>query len=116
MKYDFATGMSTPLTFGNRNTGLCGLSDDGRKLLYQVSESRLEKRPTTLTSLYLLDLSDNSVMTLVEKEGFSAGLSSRLTGQKWLSSVRPKPTVLSDAICPTTASRACMTTSSTCSM
>ena len=73
MKYDFATGMSTPLTFGNRNTGLCGLSDDGRKLLYQVSESRLEKRPTTLTSLYLLDLSDNSVMTLVEKEGFFGG-------------------------------------------
>ncbi|WP_289763392.1 S9 family peptidase [uncultured Duncaniella sp.] len=73
MIYDFATGMSTPLTFGNRNTGLCGLSDDGRKLLYQVSESRLEKRPTTLTSLYLLDLSDNSVMTLVEKEGFFGG-------------------------------------------
>lgn len=73
MKYDFATGLSTPLTFGNRNTGLCGLSDDGRKLLYQVSESRLEERPTTLTSLYLLDLSDNSVSALVDKEGFFGG-------------------------------------------
>lgn len=73
IKFDFDTGLSTPLTFGNRNVGLCGISDDGTKVLYQVSESRLEKRPTTLTSLYLLDLADNSTDCLVDREGFFGG-------------------------------------------
>ncbi|MCM1356347.1 MAG: prolyl oligopeptidase family serine peptidase [Staphylococcus sp.] len=70
MKMDFATGMSTPLTFGNRNVGLCNISDDGSKLLYRVSESRLEKRPTTLSSYYLLNLADNSTRCVIDKDGF----------------------------------------------
>lgn len=82
MKYDFATGLSTPLTFGNRNIGMCGLSDDGKKLLFTVSESRLEKRPTSLTSLYLLDLTDNSTRCLLEKDGFMRGASLSPDGTK----------------------------------
>lgn len=70
MKFDIATGLSQQLTFGSRNVGMCGLSDDGRKLLFQVYESRLEKRPTSLASLYLLDLATNETVCLLDKEGF----------------------------------------------
>ena len=73
MKFDFADGMSTPLTFGNRNVSLCGLSDDGRKLLFSVSETRLEARPTSLSSLYLMDLTDNSTRLLIDRDGFLSG-------------------------------------------
>lgn len=73
MKFDFADGMSTPLTFGNRNVSLCGLSDDGRKILFIVSETRLEARPTALLSLYLMDLTDNSIRLLIDKDGFLSG-------------------------------------------
>lgn len=82
MKMDFATGLSTPLTFGNRNIGLCGISDDGSKLLYTVSESRLEKRPTTISSLYLLNLADNSTRCLIDKEGFFGGATLSPDGTK----------------------------------
>lgn len=70
MKFDVATGISRQLTFGSRNISMCGLSDDGRKLLFQVHESRLEKRPTSLSSLYLLDLTTNETVCLLDKEGF----------------------------------------------
>lgn len=73
MKFDFADGMSTPLTFGNRNVSLCGLSDDGHRILFIVSETRLEARPTSLLSLYLMDLTDNSTRLLIDKDGFLSG-------------------------------------------
>lgn len=70
MKYDFMTGLSYPLTFGNRNVSFSGISDDGTKVLFRVTDYRLEKRPTSLSSLYFLDLKDNSMKTLIEKDGF----------------------------------------------
>lgn len=70
MKCDFATGLSVPLTFGHKSVGLSGISDDGRKALLQVSEDNLGKRPSTLTSIYLLDLADMSVDTLCKSEPF----------------------------------------------
>lgn len=70
MKYDLATGLSTPLTFGNRNVSLAGISDDGTKILYAVNETRIEQRPSALTSLYLLDLTTNKSTPIFEKEGF----------------------------------------------
>ncbi|MCM1077230.1 MAG: prolyl oligopeptidase family serine peptidase [Bacteroides sp.] len=70
MKFDFANGLSSPLTFGNRNVNLCGISDDGNHILFSVHESRVEKRPTSLTSLYLMNLADNSTNCLINKDGF----------------------------------------------
>ena len=72
-KMDFATGLSTPLTFGNRNIRPFNLSDDGTKLLFQVSETCMGERPTALNSLYLMDLTDNSTRCLIDKDGFHAG-------------------------------------------
>lgn len=70
MRYDFATGLETPLTFGHSPVMLSGISDDGRKVLFQVSEDNLGKRPSSLMSVYLLDLSDMSVDTVCRREPF----------------------------------------------
>lgn len=67
---DLATGVASPLTFGNRNVFLHDISDDSRRLLIGTSQSRLEKRPTTLNALYILDLATMKADTLVKGDGF----------------------------------------------
>lgn len=69
---DIATGIVRPLTFGSHNVYVNDISDDSRKLLLSSSRSRLEKRPTTLNSIYCLDLETMEVDTLVKEDGFIA--------------------------------------------
>ncbi|MDE6096555.1 MAG: prolyl oligopeptidase family serine peptidase [Muribaculaceae bacterium] len=70
---DIASGVVSPLTFGNRNVYLNDISADSRKLLISSSHSRLERRPTTLTSIYCLDLNTMKADTIVKADGFVAG-------------------------------------------
>ena len=72
-KYDLATGILQPLTFGYHNVYLEDISADSRYLLVGKSEERLTKRPTTLTSIYRLDLNTMQVDTLVDKGEFVNG-------------------------------------------
>lgn len=67
---DLATGVASPLTFGHRNVVLHDISHDSRRLLIGTSHSRLEKRPTTLSALYVLDLATMKADTLVDGDGF----------------------------------------------
>ena len=69
-KYDLATGLVQPLTFGYNNVSLLDISRDGRYLLYMVSRQRLEQRPTTLFSIRRLDLQSMTDETLVADDGF----------------------------------------------
>ena len=77
-KYDLASGILQPLTFGYHNIYLMDISADSRYLLIGKSEERLTKRPTTLTSFYRLDLGSMNassattpkVETLIEKGEF----------------------------------------------
>ena len=69
-KYDLATGMTQQLTFGWHDVALCDISEDGSTLLVRTSRQRLTERPTTLFSLYLLDLSSLEMKCLVEDDGF----------------------------------------------
>ena len=69
-KYDLATGLMQPITFGYRNMWTSDISADGKKVLFMTSHSRLEKRPTTLYSLYMMDIATMQVDTLVENDGF----------------------------------------------
>lgn len=71
-KYDLKTGMLEPLTFGFHNVYLSDISNDGRYLLLTKSQERLTARPTTVFSLYVLDLQTMKVDTLAEKDGFYA--------------------------------------------
>ncbi|HRM57532.1 MAG TPA: prolyl oligopeptidase family serine peptidase, partial [Prevotella sp.] len=72
-KYDLATGVMQPLTFGYHNVYLNDISADSRYILMSKSEERLTKRPTTLTSIYRLDLNTLQAETLVDKDGFVSG-------------------------------------------
>lgn len=77
-KYDLASGILQPLTFGYHNIYLMDISADSRYLLIGKEEERLTKRPTTLTSFYRLDLGSMNassattpkVETLIEKGEF----------------------------------------------
>lgn len=72
-KYDLATGVMQPLTFGYHNVYLNDISADSRYILMSKSEEQLTKRPTTLTSIYRLDLNTLQAETLVDKDGFVSG-------------------------------------------
>lgn len=72
-KYDLATGVMQPLTFGYHNVYLNDISADSRYILMSKSEERLTKRPTTLTSIFRLDLNTLQAETLVDKDGFVSG-------------------------------------------
>jgi len=61
-----------PLTFGYHNMSLMDISKDSRYILYLVSRARLTKRPTTLSSIYRLDLNTMQAECLVDSDGFIA--------------------------------------------
>lgn len=71
--YDLETGVMQQLTYGFHNTRIRDISKDGRYALVSVSEERLTKRPTSLVTLYLMDLKTLEMEVLVDKDGFMGG-------------------------------------------
>ena len=71
--FDLATGILQPITFGYHNVYLNDISSDSRYLLISKNEERLTKRPTTLTSIYRLDINTLQAETLVDKGEFVGG-------------------------------------------
>ena len=69
-KYDLATGLLQRLTFGHSDTWCTDISDDGRYALMLVSTSRLTARPTSLMTLYRLNLETLEAEELVKEDGF----------------------------------------------
>ena len=59
-KFDLNTGILQPLTYGYHNVYPEDISQDGKLLLFGKSESRLTKRPTTVMTLYLMNLETDS--------------------------------------------------------
>ena len=74
-KYDLKTGLMQPLTFGYHNAWAQDISPDGRYVLMMTSRSRLTQRPTTLSTLYKLDVQTLQAETLVPEDGFLSGAS-----------------------------------------
>ena len=73
--YDLKTGVMQPLTFGYHNAYVSDITKDGSKALVSVREERLTQRPTTLSTLYLMDLKTLETEVLVERDGFMGGAS-----------------------------------------
>lgn len=73
LKMDLNSGLVTPLTYGHTSVSPADISADGRYMLLSTSEERLEKRPTSVTSVHKLDLQTMQMETLIEKDGFLAG-------------------------------------------
>lgn len=75
-KYDFKSGMATPLTYGHHNVFLNDISQDGRYALIMKSENDASQmRPTDFFSLYCLDLNSMQLDTLVSHDGFISNAS-----------------------------------------
>ena len=69
-RYDIATGITQPLTYGHHDAYATDISEDGQQVLVMTSQSRLTARPTTINNLYLLDSKTLECRTLVEGDGF----------------------------------------------
>lgn len=97
-KYDLASGILQPLTFGYHNIYLMDISADSRYLLIGKEEERLTKRPTTLTSFYRLNLGSMNassattpkVETLIEKGEFLNSAQFSPDGKSILVSASPE--------------------------
>jgi dipeptidyl aminopeptidase/acylaminoacyl peptidase len=72
-KYDIATGITQRITFGNKGEYLYDILQDGSKLLVASSRSRLEKRPTTVTDVFIVDAKTLKVDTLLVGAEFLGG-------------------------------------------
>ena len=90
LKYDISTGLCTPLSFGYHSVYLNDISADGRYLLISKSENRLTQRPTTVTSIFRLNLSTMHTDTLVVKDGFVGGALFSPDGKQVLISGSPE--------------------------
>ncbi len=74
MKYDLATGLSTPVTFGNRQAYLSDLNADGSKALLMVADYKAAEYPFYFNSLYQIDMSANEVTdTLISHNPWITG-------------------------------------------
>lgn len=69
-RFDVKTGVCQPLTFGYKNVWATDISSDGRYVLMMASNHRMDKRPTTLFSLYKMDVQTLQVEELVKDDGF----------------------------------------------
>ena len=69
-RYDVSTGMTRRITFGHQQTRLMDISQDGKKLLVAQSYSRLEKRPTEVMDVFIIDAETFKADTIFVGQGF----------------------------------------------
>ena len=72
-RYDIATGLMRRLAFGFHDSRITDISADGRTALMSVYESVFTQRPTSVSTLYLLDFETMETKLLVDKDGFMGG-------------------------------------------
>lgn len=89
-KFDLNTGILQPLTYGYHNVYPEDISQDGKFLLFGKSESRLTKRPTTVMTLYLMNLETLETQILIDKDGFINGAQFSPDGKQILLSGSPE--------------------------
>ena len=81
--FDFETGLTTPITYGNRDLGLNDISRDSRYLILSVNTEEIETmRPTLFYTLLRLDLQTMKTDTLIAKDGFLSGSTFSPDGKK----------------------------------
>lgn len=88
--FDISTGMLRPLTHGYRSTRLLDVADDGNHILLSVNSRRLEKRPTSLSTILSLDLTTLKADTVVADDGFIGAAKYSPDGREILISGSPE--------------------------
>jgi len=72
--FDFETGLSTPITYGNRALWMMDYSRDSRYAFIVVTTEDIETmRPSSYSTLLRLDLQTMKADTIIAKDGFLAG-------------------------------------------
>ncbi len=72
--FDLQTGLSTPITYGNRALWLMDYSRDSRYAFISVTTEDIETmRPSSYSTLLRLDLQTMQADTIIAKDGFMAG-------------------------------------------
>ena len=89
-KYDLKSGLMQPLTYGYHNVWGLDISADGRYVLMMTSHSRLTQRPTSLSTLYKLDVQTLQAETLVADDGFLSDASFSPDGKQILLTGSPE--------------------------
>ena len=89
-RFDVNTGICQPLTFGYKNVWATDISADGRFVLMMVANHRMGKRPTTLYSLYKMDVHTLQAERLVEEDGFLTNAQFSPDGSKVLLAGTPE--------------------------
>ena len=74
-KYDLKQHVMQQLTFGYHSMYLNDISEDGKYILFSVSTDRLTQRPTTLRSVYLMEVNTLKTEKLVDGDGFLSSCS-----------------------------------------
>lgn len=69
-RYDLETGIMQPITFGYHSAWLSDISADGSKIIFQTTRERLTERPTTLSSIWLMDIATLETRCLIQDDGF----------------------------------------------
>lgn len=74
-KMELSTGLVQPLTFGEHILWLNDISEDGRYIIFSIQEQDFSKRPTTMNSVYRMNLETLESEKLIDKDGFIGSIS-----------------------------------------
>lgn len=72
-RYDIASRISEPLTYGGASTTICDFTRDGRKMLYLSTVQKPSEYPFYFNSLVEMDMATLSTDTIVARDGFING-------------------------------------------
>lgn len=72
-RMDLKSGLVQPLLYTYRQAYAQDISADGKHILLAVNQDSLTQRPTTLETIYDMDLETLEMKPLVEKDGFVRG-------------------------------------------
>ncbi len=89
-KYDFRSGLTQQLTFGHHSIYLMDISQDGKYILASKTESRLTARPTTLMSIFRINMDTYAIDTIVSRDGFVSDASFSPDGKQILVTGTPE--------------------------
>lgn len=83
-KYDFNTGLSSRITWGNLTTAVTDISRDGKKLLFSTSHPCYTEYPFDKYSVYMMDMETQQIDTIWSERNFSMNCSFSPDGKKLL--------------------------------
>lgn len=74
-RYDIKSGLAQQLTYGYHSMWVNDISEDGRYLLFSMTQDSITQRPSSLQSVYRLDLQTMEKELIIDRDGFVASTS-----------------------------------------